>query len=108
LKKREYYENNKADILEKKKLYRFENKQIWRNYFLKNKEKISKRKREQKKTIICLQCGNSAEVHKYENQKFCSLSCSSKWHNGPRSCHWKGGRSFGSYCPKSIINLRKV
>ena len=56
--------------------------------------------------IVCVWCGNTANVNVTLSGKFCSQLCSNKWHSGQRSPVWQGGTSFEPYCPKFNDDLR--
>jgi hypothetical protein len=62
---------------------------------------------ERPKTSRCLHCKRKirSKTHKY--QKFCSRSCSGKYHSGPRSSAWQGGKTYEPYCYKFNEDLKE-
>jgi len=68
-----------------KGLYKGSNNPMW-------KKKIKKK---------CSNCGVEFNVPPCDNDRvYCSAKCAQEYMWGERSSNWKGGRSFGPYCPK--------
>jgi hypothetical protein len=83
-----YNEVHKDEILAYRKLHHAE--ETIRNRAYKKKSMLD---------ITCVNCGKAAKTRKDCPGKFCSKKCSDDWHVRERSHRWRGGISFGKYCP---------